>query len=82
SAFAAASSAGAAGFGNTVASAFVTQTSSSSVGQMVASGRLDIGNALNSGLAAGLSAGSAQWTGTTFNDPLERFAARALTSGL
>jgi filamentous hemagglutinin family protein len=82
SAFAAASSAGAAGFGNTMASAFVTQTISSSVGQMVASGRLDIGNALNSGLAAGLSAGSAQWTGTTFNDPLERFAARALTSGL
>ncbi|MFW2454497.1 filamentous hemagglutinin N-terminal domain-containing protein [Methyloversatilis discipulorum] len=82
SAFAAASSAGAAGFGNTVASAFVTQTISSSVGQMVASGRVDIGNALNSGLAAGLSAGSAQWTGTSFNDPLERFAARALTSGL
>ncbi|MEK7885301.1 two-partner secretion domain-containing protein [Methyloversatilis sp. NSM2] len=82
SVFAAASSAGAAGFGNTVASAFVTQTISSSIGQMVASGRLDIGNALNSGLAAGLSAGSAQWTGTTFNDPLERFAARALTSGL
>jgi filamentous hemagglutinin family protein len=82
SAFAAASSAGAAGFGNTMASAFVTQTISSSVGQMVASGRLDIGNALNSGLAAGLSAGSAQWTGTTFNDPLQRYAARALTSGL
>ncbi|MBC7206358.1 MAG: filamentous hemagglutinin N-terminal domain-containing protein [Methyloversatilis sp.] len=82
STFAAASSAGAAGFGNTVASAFVTQTISSSVGQMVASGRLDIGNALNSGLAAGLSAGSAQWTGTTFNDPLQRYAARALTSGL
>lgn len=82
STFAAASSAGVAGFGNTVASAFVTQTISSSVGQMVASGRLDIGNALNSGLAAGLSAGSAQWTGTTFNDPLQRYAARALTSGL
>ena len=82
SAFAAASSAGAAGFGNTMASAFVTQTISSSVGQMVASGRLDIGNALNSGLAAGLSAGSAQWTGTTFDDPLQRYAARALTSGL
>lgn len=82
STFAAASSAGAAGFGNTVASAFVTQTISSSVGQMVASGRLDIGNALNSGLAAGLSAGSAQWTGMTFNDPLQRYAARALTSGL
>lgn len=82
STFAAASSAGAAGFGNTVASAFVTQTISSSVGQMVASGRLDIGNALNSGLTAGLSAGSAQWTGTTFNDPLQRYAARALTSGL
>jgi filamentous hemagglutinin family protein len=82
SAYAAASSAGAAGLGNTMASAFVTQTISSSVGQMVAGGRLDIGNALNSGLAAGLSAGSAQWTGKAFDDTFQRFAARTLTSGL
>lgn len=82
SSFAAASSVGAAGLGNTMTSALVTQTLSSAIGQIVSTGRLDMDTALNSGLTAGLSAGSAQWTGTSFDDPFQRATARALTSGL
>ncbi|WP_157278219.1 filamentous hemagglutinin N-terminal domain-containing protein [Methyloversatilis thermotolerans] len=82
STFAAASTTGAAGLGNSVASAFITQGIASGAGQLVATGSLDFSAVLNRGLGGGLSAGAAQWTGSVFNDPWAIGSARALTAGL
>lgn len=82
STFAGASALGSAGLGNTMASAFLSQTVASSVGQVVSGRGLDFSQALGAGLSGGLSAGSAQWANTAFDLPFERFMARTLAAGV
>lgn len=82
STFVGASALGTAGLGNTMASAFLSQTVASSVGQVVSGRGLDFGQALSAGLSGSLSAGSAQWANTAFDVPFERFMARTLAAGV
>jgi filamentous hemagglutinin len=70
-----------AGLGNTMGSAAVTQMLSGSIGQFVASGRVDLNAALTSALAGGLTAGVGSWTNTNVEDAFQRFSIRALTTG-
>lgn len=82
STFAAATATTAAGLGNTMVTAAISQGVSSSVGQWVATGSIDIGRALDIGLTSGLSAGLSQWTGTWLDDPLQLHVARLAGAGL
>lgn len=82
STFAGASALGTAGLGNTMASAFLSQTVASSVGQVVSGRGLDFGQALSAGLTGGLGAGSSQWANTAIDAPFERFMARTLAAGV
>ncbi len=70
-----------AGLGNVIGSAAVTQMLSSSIGQFVATGRIDVGAALTSGLAGAVTAGTGSWANTDVDDALQRFSIRALTTG-
>ena len=71
----------AAGLGNVLATSFVTQTLSSSIGQLAASGRVDFNSALKSGLAAGATAGVADWAGSNIENVYGQYAVNKLTAG-
>jgi filamentous hemagglutinin family protein len=81
STWAGASLSASAGLGNVIGSAAVTQMLSSSIGQFVATGRIDVGAALTSGLAGAVTAGAGSWVNTNVDDALQRFSIRALTTG-
>lgn len=70
-----------AGLGNVIGSAAVTQMLSSSIGQFVATGHIDVTAALTSGLAGGITAGTGSWANANVDDALQRFSIRALTTG-
>jgi adhesin HecA-like repeat protein len=69
------------GVGNHVASAIVTQTLSSSVSQLVATGGIDVGVALQSGLTSGARAGISQISVNFGLDAAESAALRAVSEG-
>jgi filamentous hemagglutinin len=81
STWASASLTASAGLGNVIGSAAVTQMLSSSIGQFVATGRIDVGAAVHSGLAGAITAGTGSWANMNVDDALQRFSIRALTTG-
>ncbi|HEY9192097.1 MAG TPA: VENN motif pre-toxin domain-containing protein, partial [Methyloversatilis sp.] len=79
--FAAATTGASAGLGNTIASAAVTQTLSSSVSQLVSRGSIDLGGALTNGLAGGFTAGAGAWSSANLDDAFQQFSVRTLAAG-